>query len=116
MILIFLSCENHNESKNKAKIVLDGELKSSFVIFENKKYIYFIGYVKNIGDDVGYNCTVEITFFDENDIMIDIAKGSPARGGDIGIGERVAFTAYCHELESLEQVKRKEVSIDYSSR
>ncbi|MHA2277643.1 MAG: FxLYD domain-containing protein [Candidatus Kariarchaeaceae archaeon] len=118
LILLILSCENPDESKNEAKIVLDGELNIWAYIdpFIGEQYILFDGFVKNIGDAVGYNCTVEITCFDENDMIIDVANGNPADGGDIGIGERVAFTASCTKLDSVEQVKRKEVSIDYSSR
>ncbi len=119
IVLLILSCENPNESKNEAKIVLDGELDTMSYYdpyYGGGLIIFFNGFVKNIGDAVGYNCTVEITSLDENNIIIDVAKGSPADGGDIGILERVAFTASCTKLDSLEQVNRKEIFIDYSSR
>jgi hypothetical protein len=71
----------------------------------------FEGYVKNTGNNTGYNCIVEIKCYsDPNKItIIDTANGFPSDLGDINPGQRAYFDAVAFNCTSHNQIKSYDV-------
>jgi hypothetical protein len=99
----------------KANLVLDGDLTKSMTSYGCPR---FDGYVKNIGNNTGYNCMVEIQcFFDSaKTTIIDTALGFPANLGDIPAGVRAAFDAVAFKCTSHDQIKATTVKITWLDR
>jgi len=78
----------------------------------------FEGYVKNIGNNTGYNCMVEIACFSDTakTTIIDTAKGFPADLGDIAPGIRAYFEAVAFDCKSHNQIKGTTVKITWLDR
>ena len=98
-----------------ANIVLDGELTKTMTDYGCPQ---FEGYVKNIGNNTGYNCMVEIACFSDTakTTIIDTAKGFPADLGDIAPGIRAYFEAVAFDCKSHNQIKGTTVKITWLDR
>lgn len=98
-----------------ANIVLDGSLIKTMTDYRRPQ---FAGYVKNIGDNTGYNCMVEIACFSDTakTTIIDTAKGFPADLGDIAPGIRAYFEAVAFDCSSHNQIKGTTVTITWLNR
>ncbi|MCJ7563803.1 MAG: hypothetical protein MUP52_04350 [Candidatus Aminicenantes bacterium] len=122
VILLFSSSCNSPTSPSipyvpppKANIVLDGGLTKTMTDYGCPQ---FEGYVKNIGNNTGYNCMVEIACFSDANktTIIDTAVGFPADLGDIAPGIRAYFEAVAFDCTSHDQIKGTTVKITWLDR
>ena len=112
--LFLFSCESPTTSEPpeppapKANMVLDGDFTKSMTSYDCPR---FSGYIKNIGNGVGYNCMIEIRAFSDTgkNTIIDTANGFPGNLGNIDPGQRAFFEAIFFDLDSLDQI----VAYDY---
>jgi len=98
-----------------ANIVLDGKLTKTMTSYHCPQ---FEGYVKNIGNNTGYNCMVSIACFSDaaKTTIIDTANGFPADLGDIAPGIRAYFEAVAFDCKSHDQIKGTTVKITWLDR
>jgi hypothetical protein len=121
MLLFSISCNSPTAPSapyvppKKANIVLDGNLIKTMTDYGCPQ---FEGYVKNIGDNTGYNCMVEIACFSDANktTIIDTAVGFPADLGDIAPGIRAYFEAVAFDCTSHDQIKGTTVKITWLDR
>jgi hypothetical protein len=120
IFLFFFCCKSPTETKKpeiqkKANIVLDGNFIQSMTSYDCPQ---FSGYVKNIGNNTGYNCKIEIRCFSDPNktTIIDTASGFPADLGNIDPGQRAYFEAVCFNLHSWDQIKSYDYKIDWLDR
>jgi len=104
IFLVLIACdkgiENPYSLKLKANIVLDGALNEGYIGDWTTSTWGFAGYVKNIGNGIGFDCVVELQRFSDPNktTLIDTAYGFPANMGVIAPGQRVRFEAAAVEL------------------
>ena len=121
LALVFLFCGCKEISSlvapptPKANMVLDGEMQRTMTTY---KCPQFTGYVKNIGNAIGYNVMIAITCYSDTSktTIIDTANGFPANLGDIGPGQRAYFEAVAFSLSSHSQIKAYDYKITWLDR
>lgn len=99
----------------RAIFELDGKLEKTYTSYGSPR---FEGYVKNVGNAVGYNVGVEITCYSDKEktTIIDTANGFPASLGNIGPGKRAYFEAVAFDCDSHSEIKAIDITIDWLTR
>jgi hypothetical protein len=64
------------------------------------------GTVRNDGNGVGYNCSIDWTAYNANNTIIDTASGFPAGLNDIPVGVSAVFNAIFFDLSSWSQISK----------
>jgi len=119
LFLILISCKGITTPDipplKKANLILDGELSRTMTSYGCPQ---FEGYVKNTGNNTGYNCMISITCYSDTakTTIIDTAKGFPANLGDIPAGIRAYFNAVAFDCISHNQIKETSIKITWLDR